>query len=62
MLGFWHSRDDLNFPDVQSIKEAEFLSPPPCLLDNEDCHRHRQAQCQLAITERDEELMRTWRA
>jgi hypothetical protein len=56
---FRHPRRDLNFPDVQSIKEAEFLAPPPRLLDDKDRHRHRQAQRRL--TERNEELMRRWR-
>jgi hypothetical protein len=61
----WHfrrPRRDLNFPDVESLEEADFLEPPPCLLDDDDCHRHCQAQCWLAVAERDEELMRQWRA
>jgi hypothetical protein len=61
----WHfrcPRRDLNFPDMQSVEEVEFLSPPPRLLDDEDRHRHRQAQRRLAIVERDEELMHRWRA
>jgi hypothetical protein len=59
---FWRPRRDLNFPDVQSIEEAEFFSPPLRLLDNEDHHHHCQAQLRLAIFERDEEQTRCWRA
>ncbi|KAK1604231.1 hypothetical protein QYE76_027904 [Lolium multiflorum] len=33
---------DMNFPDVESLEEAEFLAPPPCLVDDEDRRRHRQ--------------------
>jgi hypothetical protein len=47
---------------VESLEEAEFLAPPPCLLDDEDSHRHRQAQHQLAIAKRNEELTHKWRA
>jgi hypothetical protein len=53
---------DMNFPDVESLEEAEFLAPPPCLVTDEDRHRHRQVQRRIAITEHDEELMRQWRA
>jgi hypothetical protein len=61
----WHFRRrwrDLNFSEVESFEEAEFLAPPLCLVDDEDHHRHRQAQRRLAIVERDEQLMRQWRA
>jgi hypothetical protein len=54
-------RRNLNFPAVESIEEAEFLAPPPRLLNDEDRHRHRQAQRRLAIAECDEELMHRWR-
>ncbi|KAK1683432.1 hypothetical protein QYE76_044280 [Lolium multiflorum] len=53
---------DMNFPDVESLEEAEFLAPPPCLVDDEDRRRHRQVQRRIAIAERDEQLMRQWRA
>jgi hypothetical protein len=39
----WHfrrPRRDLNFLDVQSIEEFEFLSPPLRLLCDEDRHHH----------------------
>ncbi|KAK1685998.1 hypothetical protein QYE76_046846 [Lolium multiflorum] len=49
---------DMNFPDVESLEEAEFLAPPPCLVDDEDRRRHRQVQRRIAIAERDEKLMR----
>ncbi|KAK1611646.1 hypothetical protein QYE76_035319 [Lolium multiflorum] len=42
---------DMNFPDVESLEEAEFLAPPPCLVDDEDRRiagaardRHRRAR------------------
>ncbi|XP_051190835.1 ethylene-responsive transcription factor ERF011-like [Lolium perenne] len=55
---FRRPRCDFKFPDVESLEEAEFLAPAPCLVDNEDRRRHRQAQCRIAIAERDVELMR----
>ncbi|KAK1604165.1 hypothetical protein QYE76_027838 [Lolium multiflorum] len=30
---------NMNFPDVESLEEAEFLAPPPCLVDDEDRRR-----------------------
>jgi hypothetical protein len=47
---FQHPRRDLNFPDVESLEEAEFFTPPSRLLDDEDRHsvaalsRHRRAR------------------
>jgi hypothetical protein len=52
----------MNFPDVESLEEAEFLAPAPCLVDDEDRRRHHQVQRRIAIAEHDEELMRQWRA
>jgi hypothetical protein len=52
---------DLNFPDVAFLVEVEFLAPPPCLVTNDDRHRHRHAQRRLLIAERDECLMQQWR-
>jgi hypothetical protein len=40
---FRRPQRDLNIPDVESLEEAEFLAPPPRVLDDEDHHRHRQA-------------------
>ncbi|KAK1565989.1 hypothetical protein QYE76_007786 [Lolium multiflorum] len=59
---FRRPRRDMNFPDVESLEEAEFLAPAPCLLDDEDRRRHRQVQRRIAIAEHDEQLMRQWRA
>ncbi|XP_051204964.1 uncharacterized protein [Lolium perenne] len=58
---FRRPRRDLNFQDIESLEEAEFLAPAPCLVSEEDRRRHRQAQRRIAITEHDEELMRQWR-
>jgi hypothetical protein len=38
---FRHSRRDMNFPDVESLEEAEFLVPPPRLLTDDNRARHR---------------------
>jgi hypothetical protein len=48
---------DLNFPDVASLAEAEFLAPPPRLVADEDPRRHRHSQRRLLLAERDERLM-----
>ncbi|KAK1606653.1 hypothetical protein QYE76_030326 [Lolium multiflorum] len=55
-------RRDMNFPDVESLEEAELLAPTPCLVDDEDRHRHHQVQHRITIAEHDKELMRQWRA
>jgi hypothetical protein len=34
-----HPRRDLNFPDVASLTEAEFLAPPPCFVTATPHHR-----------------------
>ncbi|KAK1680608.1 hypothetical protein QYE76_041456 [Lolium multiflorum] len=57
---FRRPRCDMNFPDVESLEEAEFLAPS--LVDDEDRRRHRQVQRRIAIAEHDEQLMRQWRA
>ncbi|KAK1698178.1 hypothetical protein QYE76_014875 [Lolium multiflorum] len=54
-------RHDLNIQDVESMEEAEFLAPAPRLVSEEDRRRHRQAQCRIAIAERDQKLIRQWR-
>jgi hypothetical protein len=58
---FRRQRRDMNFPDVESLEEAEFLAPPPPLLTDSDRVRNRQEQLRLAIPERDERLMQQWR-
>ncbi|KAK1684471.1 hypothetical protein QYE76_045319 [Lolium multiflorum] len=55
---FRRPRRDMNFPDIESLEEAEFLAPAPCLVDEENRRCDRQAQRRIAIAERDEELMR----
>jgi hypothetical protein len=47
----------MNFPDVESLEETEFLAMPPCLLTDDYRARHRQEQRRLTIAERDERLM-----
>ncbi|XP_051201980.1 AP2/ERF and B3 domain-containing transcription factor ARF14-like [Lolium perenne] len=58
---FRRPRRDLNFQDVESLEEAEFLVPAPRLVSEEDSRRHRQVKPRIAIAEHDEELMRQWR-
>ncbi|KAK1645340.1 hypothetical protein QYE76_063145 [Lolium multiflorum] len=59
---FRRPRRDMNFPDVESLEEAEFLAPPPCLVDDEDRRRHRQCSAGSPSPRNDERLMRRWRA
>jgi hypothetical protein len=54
------SRRDMNFPDVESLEEAEFLTSPLSLLTDADRVRHRQEQRRLAIAEHDERLVQQW--
>ena len=51
----------MNFDDVNSLEEAEFAAPAPCLVTDEDRRRHRQAQRRLTITEHDERAMAAWK-
>jgi hypothetical protein len=46
-------RRALNFPNMGSLEEMEFLTPPPRLITDEGRHRHRQAQRRLVIADRD---------
>jgi hypothetical protein len=58
---FGHERDYLNFPEVQSQEEAEFLAPPPNLHTRQEQARHECAQIKLNISEDDERRMAEWR-
>jgi hypothetical protein len=58
---FRRPRHDMTFPDVESLKEAEFLAPPPPLLTDANRARHGQEHRRLAIAESDERLMQQWR-
>jgi hypothetical protein len=51
----------LNYPNVQSLVEAEFPAPAPCLITDEDRCHHRHAQRRLLIAEGDERLIQQWR-
>jgi hypothetical protein len=53
-------RRDFNFPDVASIAEGEFLTPPRCLILDKDCRRHRHASRRLLIVEHNERWMQQW--
>ncbi|XP_051211148.1 uncharacterized protein [Lolium perenne] len=59
---FRRPRSDLNFQDVESLEEPEFLAAAPGLVNEEDRRRYHQAHHRIAIAERDEELMRQWKA
>jgi hypothetical protein len=54
-------RRKMNFPEMESLEEAQFLMPQPYLVTDEDRHRHRQVQRRLLITEHDERAMAAWR-
>ena len=51
----------MNFPETESLKEAQFLAPQPHLVTEEDRHLHREAQRRLLIAEHDERAMARWR-
>jgi hypothetical protein len=50
-------RREKNFPETESLAEAEFLAPQPALVTEEDRRHHRAVQRRLAIAERDERSM-----
>jgi hypothetical protein len=52
---------EMNFPETESLAEAEFLAPQPALVTEEDRRRHRAVHRCLAIAERDERSMAEWR-
>jgi hypothetical protein len=58
---FGRPQRDMNFSNVESLEEAEFLAPPLHLLTNDDPAHHRQEQLRLAIAEHDERLMQQLR-
>jgi hypothetical protein len=51
----------MNFPETESLEEAQFLAPQPHLVTEEDRHLHREAQRRLLISEHDERAMARWR-
>jgi hypothetical protein len=51
----------MNFPETESLEEAQFLAPQPHLVREEDRHLHREAQRRLLIAEHDERAMAVWR-
>jgi hypothetical protein len=51
------SRCEMNFPEMESLVEAEFLAPQPELFTEEDHRSHRAVQRRLAIPVRDERSM-----
>jgi hypothetical protein len=55
-----HPQREMNFPEMESLAEAEFLALQPALVTEEDRRRHRAVQGRLAIAERDERSMAEW--
>jgi hypothetical protein len=53
-------RWQMNFPETESLEEAQFLTPQPHLVTEEDRHLHREAQRRLLIAEHDERAMAAW--
>jgi hypothetical protein len=41
---FRRSRHDINFPNIKSLEEAEFLTPSPPVLTDAHRARHHQEQ------------------
>jgi hypothetical protein len=50
-------RGALNFPEIQSCEEAEFLAPPPLIHTAEEQPRHERSQLRLSIAEADKRRM-----
>lgn len=51
----------MNFDDVNSLEEAEFVAGPPRLITDEDRRRHRLVQRRLTIAEADERAIAAWK-
>jgi hypothetical protein len=54
---FGHGRDALNFPEIQSCMEAEFLVLPPLIKTACEQSRHESVQLRLSIAEADDRWM-----
>jgi hypothetical protein len=50
-------RRQMNFPETESLEEAQFLTAQPRLVTEEDRWLHREAQRRLLIAEHDERAM-----
>jgi hypothetical protein len=57
---FGRGLDYLNFPEVQSWEEAEFLVPLPNLQTRQDQACHERAQLKVNVAEADECHMAEW--
>jgi hypothetical protein len=55
-------RQQLNFKECESVKEAQFLACFGNLFSIEQRCCHRQLQCRLTIAEADERAMEAWHA
>jgi hypothetical protein len=53
-------RRQMNFPETESLEEAQFLAAQPRLVTEEDRWLHREAQRRLLIAEHDERAMARW--
>jgi hypothetical protein len=50
-------RSELNFPEVESAVEAQFLAPPPLLETRKEWRTHEGAVQRISVTEADDRLM-----
>jgi hypothetical protein len=57
MWRFGRSRRELNFPEVESAEEAQFLAPPPLLETREERRNHERIMRRISIAEADERMM-----
>jgi hypothetical protein len=58
---FLLGRAALNFPEIGTREEAEFLEPPSLIQTQAEQRRHEHAQVQLSIAEINERRMEKWR-
>ena len=58
---FARPRNEMNFPEIRSLTEAESLAPEPPLRSEGEARRYRQGQRRIAIAQADEQFMAQWR-
>jgi hypothetical protein len=53
---FGRAQSELNFPDVESVEEAQFLAPRPLIEMREDQRNRERAVWHISIAEADERI------
>jgi hypothetical protein len=54
---FGRTRSKLNFHDIESAEEAQFLVPPPLIDTREERRNHERVMRRISIAEADERMM-----